>query len=123
MRDMPLRSHVASGLLSTQILKLFAFCTVFLLLVAVTYPALAGARDNELYDPGPAEVTAFDISSLHYVAESIALMNQRDRGIDVDPFIDTSTQYIDLNRTDYGPDIDGDGIPDSVELGIRDGCQ
>lgn len=121
-------------------LKLFAVCTILLLTGSSIYPALAVSSDADLYDSvtQSSSISPFEVSALNAMAQSVAFANQRGSVIDLDALmaaipanaterqddgtssesivLATDISDIDLNLTKYGPDSDGDGIPDTVEL-------
>jgi hypothetical protein len=121
-------------------IKLFALCTIYLLIGSSIYPALATSNDNNFYNSSEEKtsISPSEISSLNALAQSVAFANQHDPGVDIDTIIAsiqnnitnqnnngtfqgiralaTDVSDIDMNLTKYGPDSDGDGIPDSVEL-------
>ncbi|WP_406669893.1 RICIN domain-containing protein [Methanolobus sp. ZRKC4] len=111
-----------------------------LLIGSSTYPALAASSNDDFFNSTieSKTITPSDISALKTVAQSIAFANQHDPGIDIDNLmaaipnnssdaqnnesfsgpkpLTTDFSDIDPNQAKYGPDNDGDGIPDSVEL-------
>ncbi|AFV25350.1 ricin B lectin [Methanolobus psychrophilus R15] len=121
-----------------NVIQLFALFTIFLLIGSGTYPALAASSDDDFLNATftSSSITPFEVSALNAMAQTIAFANQRDTGIDLDSLLtaidaDTiegkgdgssplllSTDFseIDMDPAKYGPDTDGDGIPDSIEL-------
>ncbi|WP_319507308.1 RICIN domain-containing protein [uncultured Methanolobus sp.] len=121
-------------------IQLFTLCTIYLLIGSSVYPALAASSSDDYFNSTieSTTITPSEVSALNVVVQSIAFANQHDPGIDLDalmaaipnnttdgqnngtgPEIETlatDISDIDLNLTKYGPDNDGDGIPDSVEL-------
>ncbi len=121
-------------------LQLFAFCTIILLIGSSAYPALAASNDNYFSNSSieSTTITPSEVSALNALAQSIAFANQRDSDVDIDALmaaipinvsdendnesfpelkaLATNFSDINLSQEKYGPDKDGDGIPDSVEL-------
>ncbi|WP_094227401.1 RICIN domain-containing protein [Methanolobus psychrotolerans] len=119
------------------ILQLFALFTILQLIGAGIYPALAASSNDAFYNSTnePASISPVEVSALNAIAQSITFANQRDTGIDLDALmaaipvesdgegvssepvtLATDFSDIDMNLEKYGPDNDGDGIPDSIEM-------
>ncbi|WP_292464247.1 RICIN domain-containing protein [Methanolobus sp.] len=121
-----------------NVIQLFALFTIFLLIGSGVYPAMAASSDDDFLNATftSSSITPFEVSALNAMAQTVAFANQRDTGIDLDSLLaainaDTikekgdgssplllSTDFseIDMDPAKYGPDTDGDGIPDSIEL-------
>nr|WP_321498086.1 RICIN domain-containing protein [uncultured Methanolobus sp.] len=121
-------------------IQLFALCTIYLLIGSAIYPALAASNDNTFYNSaeGSPAIAPSEVSALNVLAQSVAFANQHEPGADIDALMNSiqknvtdensngtfleinslasDVSDIDMNLTKYGPDSDGDGIPDSVEL-------
>ena len=120
--------------------QLFTICTILLLIGSSIYPALAVSSNNDIFNSTTesTSISPSEVSALNFMAQSVALANQRDPGIGIDSLmavmpnnvsdrlnngtfpepelLAANLSDIDPSQTIYGPDSDGDGLPDSIEL-------
>ncbi|MBP1909961.1 hypothetical protein [Methanolobus bombayensis] len=113
---------------------------IYLVIGSTIYPAFASSNDDVFFDSAEesSAIKPSEISALNALAQSVAFANHHDSGVDIDAImasiqnniteqnsketfqeirtLATDVSDIDMNLTKYGPDTDGDGIPDSVEL-------